>query len=56
VFLAFGAGSIAIGAWGINNVRDNLKAEQIYFGDHAEDPAVPADLWGKQVTTALAGA
>jgi hypothetical protein len=51
VLIAFGAGSIAIGAWGINNVRDNLKAEQIYFGDHAQDPAVPADLSGKQVTT-----
>ena len=51
VLIAFGAGSIAVGAWGINNVRDNLKAEQIYFGDHAQDPAVPADLSGKQVTT-----
>jgi hypothetical protein len=51
VLIAFGAGSIGIGAWGINNVRDNLKAEQIYFGDHAQDPAVPADLSGKQVTT-----
>jgi hypothetical protein len=51
VLIAFGAASIAIGAWGINNVRDNLKAEQIYFGDHAQDPAVPADLSGKQVTT-----
>ena len=29
VLIAFGAGSIAIGAWGINNVRDNLKLEQI---------------------------
>jgi hypothetical protein len=27
--IAFGAGSIGIGAWGINNVRDNLKLEQI---------------------------
>ncbi len=29
VLIAFGAGSIALGAWGINNVRDNLKLEQI---------------------------
>jgi hypothetical protein len=51
VLIAFGAGSIGIGAWGINSVRDNLKAEQIYFGDHAQDPAVPAGLSGKQVST-----
>jgi hypothetical protein len=29
VLIAFGAGSVGIGAWGINNVRDNLKLEQI---------------------------
>jgi len=29
VLIAFGAGSIGIGAWGINNVRDNLALEQI---------------------------
>ena len=51
VLIAFGAGSIAIGAWGISTVRDNLKQEQIYFGDHATDPAVPAGLSGKQVRT-----
>jgi len=51
VLIAFGAGSIGIGAWGISTVRDNLKQEQIYFGDHATDPAVPAGLSGKQVTT-----
>lgn len=51
VLIAFGVGSIAIGAWGINTVRDNLKQEQIYFGDHATDPAVPADQSGKQVKT-----
>lgn len=49
--IAFGAGSIGIGAWGISTVRDNLKQEQIFFGDRAEDPAVPAGLSGKQVTT-----
>ena len=25
ILIAFGAGSIAIGAWGIDTVRDNLK-------------------------------
>src|SRR5688500_1254449 len=49
--IAFGAGSVAIGAWGISTVRDNLKQEQIFVGDRAEDPAVPAGLSGKQVTT-----
>jgi hypothetical protein len=49
--IAFGIGSIAIGAWGINTVRDNLKQEQIYFGDASQDPAVPADQSGKQVKT-----
>ena len=29
VLIAFGAVSIGLGAWGINNVRDNLKLEQI---------------------------
>jgi hypothetical protein len=51
ILIAFGAGSIAMGAWGISTVRDNLKQEQIFFGDHATDPAVPAGLSGKQVTT-----
>src|SRR5215216_4482792 len=51
ILIAFGIGSIAVGAWGINTVRDNLKQEQIFFGDHATDPAVPADQSGKQVKT-----
>ncbi len=25
ILIAFGTGSIAVGAWGINNARDNLK-------------------------------
>jgi hypothetical protein len=29
ILIAFAAGSIGLGAWGINNVRDNLKLEQI---------------------------
>lgn len=51
VLIAFGVGAIGMGAWGISTVRDNLKQEQIFFGDHATDPAVPAGLSGKQVTT-----
>jgi hypothetical protein len=51
VLIAFGIGSIAVGAWGVSTVRDNLKQEQIFFGDHATDPAVPASQSGKQVTT-----
>jgi hypothetical protein len=51
VLIAFAVGSIGIGAWGISTVRDNLKQEQIFFGDRAEDPAVPAGLSGKQVKT-----
>ena len=51
ILIAFGAGAIVMGACGINTVRDNLKQEQIFFGDHATDPAVPAALSGKQVKT-----
>ena len=51
VLIAFGIGSIAVGAWGVSTVRDNLKQEQIFFGDHATDPAVPASQSGKQVKT-----
>ena len=29
VLIVFGAVAIGLGAWGINNVRDNLKLEQI---------------------------
>jgi len=50
VLIAFGVGSIAVGAWGISTVRDNLKQEQIYFGDHATDPAVPERQSRKQET------
>ena len=51
VLIAFGVGAIGMGVWGISTVRDNLKQEQIFFGDHATDPAVPVGLSGKQVTT-----
>jgi hypothetical protein len=49
--IAFGGGTITVGALGINEVRDNLKAEQIYFGDASKDHAVPASLSKQQVTT-----
>ena len=53
VLIAFGAVAIYMGVDGRNTVRDNLKQEQIYFGD-ASDPAVAkyADQWaGKQLLT-----
>ena len=53
VLIAFGAVAIYMGVDGRNTVRDNLKQEQIYFGD-ASDPAVAkyADQWaGDQLLT-----
>lgn len=49
VLIAFGIAAIAMGFNGRSTVRDNLKAEQIFFGS-AADPAVPKGLAGKQVT------
>jgi hypothetical protein len=43
VLIAFGAGSIAIGAWGINNVRDNLKLEQISGSPDMTPSAIKAE-------------
>jgi hypothetical protein len=51
VMIAFGIGSVVTGALGINEVRDNLSQEQIYFGDAAKDPTVPAGLSKEHVTT-----
>lgn len=48
VLIAFGIAAIAMGFNGRTTVRDNLKAEQIFFGS-AADPAVPKGLAGKQV-------
>ena len=53
VLIAFGAVAIYMGVDGRSTVRDNLKQEQIYFGD-ASDPAVAkyADQWaGDQLLT-----
>jgi hypothetical protein len=43
ILIAFGAGSIAIGAWGINNVRDNLQLEQITGSDDMTPSAIKAE-------------
>src|SRR4029079_6215552 len=43
VLIAFGAGSIALGAWGINNVRDNLKLEQITGSQDLTPRAIKAE-------------
>ena len=43
VLIAFGAGSIGIGAWGINNVRDNLKLEQITGSSDMTPSAIKAE-------------
>jgi hypothetical protein len=44
MLIAFGIGSIAVGAWGINTVRDNLAAENIVG---TEDSSIP----GQKVDT-----
>ena len=43
VLIAFGAGSIGLGAWGINNVRDNLKLEQITGSPDMTPSAIKAE-------------
>src|SRR6187200_186779 len=43
ILIAFGAGSIAIGAWGINNVRDKLKLEQISGSPDMTPAAIKAE-------------
>lgn len=53
ILIAFGVVAIYMGVDGRSTVRDNLKQEQIYFGD-ATDPAVAkhADQWaGQQLLT-----
>src|SRR6266545_6130190 len=48
--IVFGIGSITAGALGVNDVRNNLAQEQIYFGKASDDPAVPAKYSEQQVT------
>ena len=43
VLIAFGAVSIGLGAWGINNVRDNLKLEQITGSPDMTPDAIKAE-------------
>jgi hypothetical protein len=49
VLIAFGATAVVMGVQGSNTVRDNLKLEQIKFGDAAKDPTVPAKYSGQLV-------
>jgi hypothetical protein len=43
ILIAFGAGSIAIGAWGIDSVRDNLKDEYIVGSPDMTTSQIKAD-------------
>jgi hypothetical protein len=43
ILIAFGAGSVGIGAWGINNVRSNLKLEQISGSPDMTPSAIKAE-------------
>jgi hypothetical protein len=43
VLIAFGAGSIAIGAWGVNTVRDNLARENIVGTPDSSIPGQKVD-------------
>jgi hypothetical protein len=42
ILIAFGAAALFMSVNGLGTVSDNLKQEQIYFGNAAEDEAVPA--------------
>ena len=43
MLIAFGAGSLALGVWGVNNVRDNLKLEQITGSPDMTPAAIKAE-------------
>jgi hypothetical protein len=51
VLIAFGTAAIAMGVNGRSTVRDNLKQEQIYFGDAKTDPSVPSKYSNQLVDT-----
>src|SRR3954462_13165771 len=51
VLIAFGIGAIAMGINGRSTVQSNLAQEQIYFGDAAQDPTVPAQYSGQLVNS-----
>jgi hypothetical protein len=46
ILVAFGVVALVLGTNGLSTVKSNLKAEQIYFGDAAQDPAIPAKYSG----------
>ena len=49
VLIVFGVVAIAMGVNANSTVKDNLKAEQIYFKDAATDPTVPKEYSGQLV-------
>lgn len=49
ILVAFGIAALVMGINGRSTVQSNLKAEQITFGDAADDPAVPAKYSGQLV-------
>ena len=49
ILVAFGVAALVMGFNGRSTVVDNLKQEQIYFGDAANDPTVPAKYSGQLV-------
>jgi hypothetical protein len=51
VLIGFGIAAIAMGFSGRNTVKDSLAQEQIYFGDAAQDPTVPAKYSKHHVDT-----
>jgi hypothetical protein len=51
VLIAFGIGALVMGINGRDTVRSNLAQEQIFFGDHATDPTVPAKYSLQHVNT-----
>jgi hypothetical protein len=51
ILIAFGITAIVMGVNGRSTVRDNLRLEQISFGDAKADPTVPAKYSGHLVDT-----
>lgn len=51
ILIAFGIGAIGMSLNGGKTVRDNLKAEQIVFGDASKDKTVPAKYSNQLVDT-----
>lgn len=49
VLVAFGVTALVMGIDGRDTVQTSLKQEQIYFGDAAKDPTVPAKYSGQLV-------